>query len=563
MPFKLKQVFKGPAKVLNAVGESGVFGKRNDDFRVLGIKVGKDLAPVVQTAAVVAAVVVGGPALAASTGLTTTGAMVVTGAAANASVTGLSGGNEKAVCNATVVGGISGATGAVVQSLPTVSAQVAVSAASGAVCAEISGGNPVVGAVTGAVSASLPNVSDNAYINNSVKGAAIGSVGAVLTHDNVIRAALTSAGSQIVSTAIVDLAGSCQHKSSDPEDKLSQLKKEIADLEKELGCEPSICESKDMSELRHKRKALRWQIKKDLLHKRRELLKSKSDQKYDNSQSESKEDQQAKLNKAWDDYLKLVEPELVRKKRQIIEWKREAGKSIDLDKFDEPGINKLYKKLRWKKECVPHLRARRLELKFERKSNDIKSVTKPEIISLKADLMLAKNENYDPSLSSYYQVSDGNASNSSVLKNIKVARRGLRVGDSSSYHFPRVGNSAHSGVIVTTQDGDQYLLEFMNNDEVPVTKLTPDNLKILKDKTTYVKASITASDGRDERWTIQAHGCEPKKIITLDEARNIMGKDPYHMSVTGILGRIGVVPKNDDCNLCHTAQERLVEEACK
>jgi hypothetical protein len=104
MGFKLKHVFKAPTKILHAAGNAGIFGQRGDHFRVLGIKVGKDLVPVVQTAAIVATAAVGGPVLAAETGLSLAASSAIVSTAANATVTGLSGGNEAQVTNAIIVG---------------------------------------------------------------------------------------------------------------------------------------------------------------------------------------------------------------------------------------------------------------------------------------------------------------------------------------------------------------------------------------------------------------------------------------------------------------------------
>lgn len=85
MGFKFKHIIKAPVKIGNKIGQTGVLGQRNDNFRVLGIKIGKDLVPVVQTAAIVLMSPVLGPVLSSST------------------VTALSGGNESDVLKSATI----------------------------------------------------------------------------------------------------------------------------------------------------------------------------------------------------------------------------------------------------------------------------------------------------------------------------------------------------------------------------------------------------------------------------------------------------------------------------
>lgn len=112
MPFKLKHIFRGPAKVLNEVGKSGIFGQRGDHFRVLGVKIGKDLVPGVKIAAVVLTTAFIDP--------TSTLSTVLTAAASNATVTGLSGGNESQMIKSGASGAASAIIGNMVQDLSIV-----------------------------------------------------------------------------------------------------------------------------------------------------------------------------------------------------------------------------------------------------------------------------------------------------------------------------------------------------------------------------------------------------------------------------------------------------------
>ena len=124
MGFKFKHIFKGPTKVLNAVGQSGVFGVRHGKFRVAGIPIGRDLAPVVQAVAVVATIAVGGPALASATGLGATTATVITSASASGAMTGLSGGDASQVTRATACGAGMATVGGLASSAPTLTQAV-------------------------------------------------------------------------------------------------------------------------------------------------------------------------------------------------------------------------------------------------------------------------------------------------------------------------------------------------------------------------------------------------------------------------------------------------------
>src|SRR2546430_1312096 len=108
MPFKLKHIVHGPAKVIREIArplaDSGMFGVRHDQFRVIGIPIGKDLVPVVTAAVTIAAVAIGGPALASAAAIPSTSATIAVSALTNATVAGCMGGNttsNRCICQRT------------------------------------------------------------------------------------------------------------------------------------------------------------------------------------------------------------------------------------------------------------------------------------------------------------------------------------------------------------------------------------------------------------------------------------------------------------------------------
>jgi hypothetical protein len=204
MGFKPKHLVKSAAKVANAVGNSGILGQRGNHFRVLGVAVPKKVVPVVQAAVVVAAAVVAGPAVAGTMAIPEAAAGAIVGAASSGVMAGVSGANESQMTKAIVAGGISGGVAPVIPSLP-VPAQVAVSASAGAAAASVSGGNPLVGAIGGAIAPILPDVSSNNYVNSASKGALSGGVVAAVSNDNIIEGALVGSACQVVATAIHDV----------------------------------------------------------------------------------------------------------------------------------------------------------------------------------------------------------------------------------------------------------------------------------------------------------------------------------------------------------------------
>lgn len=130
-------VVKAPAGALNAVGQSGILGMRHDNFRVAGIRIGKDLAGPLQAAAVVAATVVGGPAA---------------GAAASTTLTGLNGGSTGDMLRTLAIAQATTTVGGVAQAMPNAVAGAAVQAAGAAALADVQDQNvgcAVLGSLAG------------------------------------------------------------------------------------------------------------------------------------------------------------------------------------------------------------------------------------------------------------------------------------------------------------------------------------------------------------------------------------------------------------------------------
>ena len=189
MPFKIKHVFKGPAKVLNAVGNAGLFGQRGDHFRVAGIKVGKDLVPVVQGAAVVATVAAGGPALASACAIPEATAIVAVSAGASATVTGLSGGNESQVATACAKGAATAYVGNVANAAATIPEAVTIHVAGNTGIAVATSSNVsegIVGSLPGVVGYCAPTNIGAQYMTTAAAGAVL--------NDNPLRGALQSTG---------------------------------------------------------------------------------------------------------------------------------------------------------------------------------------------------------------------------------------------------------------------------------------------------------------------------------------------------------------------------------
>src|SRR5665648_46980 len=193
-----KDIFKAPAKLLNVIGESGLFGQRGDNFRVLGLKIPKDVVPIVKAAVVIAAVTIGGPALAASTTMTTTAATVVTSAVANATVTGCSGGNESQVLRAAAVGGATALVGNITQAAPSIS-QAVTRHVAGNAAVSLASGNDFKTSLIQAVT-SIPIVA--APTNLAVQYTASAVQGAMLNGENPLRGAIQAAALAGVANAV-------------------------------------------------------------------------------------------------------------------------------------------------------------------------------------------------------------------------------------------------------------------------------------------------------------------------------------------------------------------------
>lgn len=162
-----------------------------------GIKIGKDLAPIVKGAAILATTMIGGPALAISTGMTGTTAAVITSAAANCAVTGLSGADESQVTKATLIGagtacisGIANSSTSLIQSTTTqIIGNTSISLASGDNLP-----NSIVKGITSSIPVIAPNNMVANYSSNAISGA--------ILNDNPLRGALQGVGSTVSSNII-------------------------------------------------------------------------------------------------------------------------------------------------------------------------------------------------------------------------------------------------------------------------------------------------------------------------------------------------------------------------
>lgn len=196
MGFKLKHVFKGPTKVLNAVGNAGILGQRGDHFRILGVKIGKDLVPVVQTAAIVATANVIGPVL---SGLTPAATTITSTAISSSVVTGLSGGNESSVTNAAVSGAINSGTNIIAGTESNIIGQTIIKTV-GNITADIVTNNDVN------VASSIVNaVCDAILPHNETSSFVKGVITAAVTNDNPLRSGLQNTASTYINNKIQDL----------------------------------------------------------------------------------------------------------------------------------------------------------------------------------------------------------------------------------------------------------------------------------------------------------------------------------------------------------------------
>lgn len=111
--------------------------------------------------------------------------------------------------------------------------------------------------------------------------------------------------------------------------------------------------------------------------------------------------------------------------------------------------------------------------------------------------------------------------------------------------FPRFRQLAHSGVLLQTEGGDLYLLEYMADAKA---HLTPANPQLLQDKGNHlvIQMSGKAANGLKEfKWTRQKRGVELDGRFT---PKNLLLKMQAQMN-----SGYSVLEKEQ----CHTAQERL------
>ena len=148
MPFKLKHVFKAPAKVVREI---------NRGLSHIPV-VGPVIVPVASAVAVVASAGALAPVIATATGMSMTAATVVACATSSAIVTGCNGGGDSDIVKSAVTGGITSGVGSVLKEASVV-AEVATKAVSGAVIAEINDSNPIRGAITGAIAPIIGEIS--------------------------------------------------------------------------------------------------------------------------------------------------------------------------------------------------------------------------------------------------------------------------------------------------------------------------------------------------------------------------------------------------------------------
>jgi len=220
MGFKLKHVFKGPAKVLNAIGKAGIFGQRGNHFRILGIKVGKDLVPVVQAVTVIATTIVAGPAMVSTFAITEATATICVAATSNGVVTGLSGGNESQVTKAVVQGAATAYIGNLATAASTIPEAVTIHVA-GNTAVNLSTGSSldqaIITSLPGAVGYSLPGNVVAQYAATTATGA--------LLDDNALRGGLQSLGIKVAGDIIQNTVNENQKLEQDNRESINEHQK--------------------------------------------------------------------------------------------------------------------------------------------------------------------------------------------------------------------------------------------------------------------------------------------------------------------------------------------------
>ena len=91
-----------------------------------------------------------------------------------------------------------------------------------------------------------------------------------------------------------------------------------------------------------------------------------------------------------------------------------------------------------------------------------------------------------------------------IIKNLKVARRGLRIGNKNI----KANMVSHSGILAESEN-KKYIFEYMNDGTVHKTELKNNNYKLISDNGNHIIADITTiSSNKTERWTLQKEGCK-------------------------------------------------------
>lgn len=170
--------------VAKPVSRAGLFGVRHNNFRVLGVRVGSDLVPVVGGAVSVAAGLVGGPIAAAE---------------ASAFVAAASGASKDQISTTLITGVLTAGASTAVNACSTIVGAVTTHIATNTAINTVVGGQPLSQAIVNSAVTSISLINpSNTHLQFAVSAAA----GAVNNLDNPLRGALQNMGVTAVSTAI-------------------------------------------------------------------------------------------------------------------------------------------------------------------------------------------------------------------------------------------------------------------------------------------------------------------------------------------------------------------------
>ena len=201
MGFKLKHIFRAPAKLLNKLGQTGILGVRKNHFRILGIKVGKDLLPIVQGALCTASIACGTPFLIGVTGLPTAAASIITSAATSGIMSGLSGGNDASVMKSTLLSAASAAVSTTISNSNLDFPEKIAAHAIGNTFVNLASGSGLQVSIVN----SIIEVPCIVVPNNITVKCMCGAIKGAVSDDNILRGILTCCGSAIVNDFILNL----------------------------------------------------------------------------------------------------------------------------------------------------------------------------------------------------------------------------------------------------------------------------------------------------------------------------------------------------------------------